>query len=267
MQVDGSDGQDLAVLYGECLSSNCGDEAEKLLTKIESQLASISAPTLKPLLIPMIRATISVLKQHNLLASQRLSKFVTSLLDALAERYVQREQLKPSDWTRPPSFEATRCGCIDCRLLNTFLQDPRRREENFSMAEKRRKHLGYKLHNTLCDMRTVTGRSPHTLVVTKNDRLWQQQHAQWLTRVNEIKAMIFTLPQDELRALLGARYDDIVDLKSIKHGYHNTVMNNVSGNANRVPGVGGGGVGALKRKATDDGEGAQRTGHQAASFS
>ncbi|KAF2768240.1 hypothetical protein EJ03DRAFT_122771 [Teratosphaeria nubilosa] len=95
----------------------------------------------------------------------------TTSLSQYVLRYAKPEPAAISDWRR----ETVPCGCPDCQLLNRFLADSTQIVGEFSMAKHRRRHLhGRRLENSNardCTHLTRHEGSPHTLVVTKMDRV------------------------------------------------------------------------------------------------
>ncbi len=72
----------------------------------------------------------------------------------------------PADHARPG---LTVSDCADCRLLDAFLRDPRRPNEQFPLPESRRQHLLDVIRKQVCDVETSVLRRgrPYSLVCTK----------------------------------------------------------------------------------------------------
>ena len=138
--------------------------------------------------------------------------FFKNVLENYLQRFVCLEPAKPRDWSQP----RVGCHCSDCHQLNRFLANPTQKTGNFSMAEKRRRHLQYKLPDTGCTHDTVCRGSPYTLVVTKTLKKWQDSHKAWKARCVTANHSFQIIGTEALQGVLGNSYEEIVGLKAVK---------------------------------------------------
>ncbi|MCB9765997.1 MAG: 2OG-Fe(II) oxygenase [Alphaproteobacteria bacterium] len=114
-----------------------------------------------------------------------------SLLEACLTHLRARVALPlapPSDWRREA---APGCACEDCRALRGFLVDPAQETWRLKAAKDRRHHVEAEIRQRLYDVYGQTERrgSPHTLVLTKNQRSYERRVAQRAADRAALKAL------------------------------------------------------------------------------
>lgn len=208
-------------------------ELDQLLGKFEKEATTTSGDDLDNIVIPFLNKMLDVYERQNqqsLLPTDRFRRFVHHLLSCYVKNYVQMEPAPPRDWRRSRKG----CGCSDCQSLDRFLIDPRQEVEHFAMAEKRRKHLEYKLGAPMQEdyiLSVIRKGSPHTLEVRKTVREWQRLHEKWKKRCHKASGQIRGLDcnNGRLKGILNAArpesqgvredgdpYEDLVQMRLVK---------------------------------------------------
>lgn len=163
--------------------------------------------------IPLPARLIELSRCNNIPLNEAVPKtFFKDVLKTYLPRFVCMEPAKPRDWSQP----RVACHCSDCHQLNRFLADPTQKTGRFPMAEKRRKHLQYKLPDTGCTHETVCQGSPYTLVVTKTMKKWQDTHKAWKARCVTAGHSFQIIGTEALKEILGDFYEEITSLKAMK---------------------------------------------------
>jgi hypothetical protein len=137
---------------------------------------SLALPEKYPLSLAHLPALVSLqswLKKNVKQPCAGLEQWIASCREQL-ESLTARAPQEPSDFRRAAPIS---CKCADCGELKRFLEDPREPLHRFSVKEARRKHLEHSIRQNSCDLdvKTERGRSPYTLVCTKNTASYQEQ--------------------------------------------------------------------------------------------
>ncbi|KAL8690810.1 MAG: hypothetical protein Q9218_003836 [Villophora microphyllina] len=241
------------------------DEVKSLVQKITTSCESVAMTAFETLLLPFLKILRDLCRDGDRISiddasendmTSKFSPLYQGVLASYLTRFVGAEPVHPSDWRRPSKG----CGshtCADCKQLDRFLTSPTQQRGRFPIYNNRRAHLHGLVDGDLgLTHDTERTGSPQTLVITKTDKGWQNEHRLWkcgcLTAKSQMEAL-----EPELRRLLGDRYNEITGLDAVKTAEYNTGIKD-SGNRERkllasVQQVPNG----LKRKAGDDGEGAK----------
>jgi hypothetical protein len=96
---------------------------------------------------------------------------------------------KPADSRRPAAIS---CRCADCAELKRFLASGTEPVFRFSARQDRRSHLEQSIRTNRCDLdlKTERGRSPHTLVCTKNLASYQQALKEYKQNKEHYKGLL-----------------------------------------------------------------------------
>ena len=142
--------------------------------------------------------------------------FVHSLVGTYIEHCVGKEPEKPIDWARPEEVSG-KCvrECYDCRQMNEFLMNPKVTTHELSCKDDW--HLMSEFHNFVY---FETESIDHTPVsVTKTLKWWEERHQEWEVRALTAQKNLRKLPQTELKKCLDDKYDEIVELRTVKVEY------------------------------------------------
>lgn len=185
-------------------------EAAYVLECITSQMDLVNINHYKGMLFPFIEMVTPLIEREDTEALETpYGNLVRKLLPSYLRRYAEAQPTQPKDYRRPRGG----CGCSNCRALDDFVTNPKRKVGRFPVNNNQRAHL----HN-MCvrspDLIHKTERrgSPYTLVVTKTTRDYEMEKAAWQDRRGEAKEQLHKLGElVDLPALLGDQYESIVE--------------------------------------------------------
>ncbi|KAI9781115.1 MAG: hypothetical protein M1816_002473 [Peltula sp. TS41687] len=213
------EGETIAYVLGQCVALGLNKELEELFERLEEDFTKANSVTLETIACPFLHKFLDI-KLPPIL-TDRVRRFVQSVLTSYVRGYVQMEPARPRNWSRGRKG----CGCSDCGRLDQFLIDPQREIGEFAMAEKRRNHLSHRLSDYSgksdeFDLSTIRAGSPHTLVVRKTERGWRRTHADWSTRCQKVSRQIEGLGEQRLKKVLGTDgdqvYQDFFQLRMVR---------------------------------------------------
>ncbi|KAI9744730.1 MAG: hypothetical protein M1818_001655 [Claussenomyces sp. TS43310] len=196
------------------ISFSLGLEAvmDQMIAKIAEQAASVPAEILPRDFVPFLEVILDAFaSQKGIYSNPHFQFLFQQLLGNYVNRYVEKEPMPPTDWSRPRRG----CGCKDCKELNRFLTNPAMATCPFSMAEHRRTHLERQLDPSEYQMKTERYGSPYTLVVTKTNGGYQKVHQKWVQRRTHAQKTVMALGSDALKTLLGDLYESIIDCRGV----------------------------------------------------
>lgn len=93
--------------------------------------------------------------------------------------------------------------------MDDFLVDPNSKVVRFPLAKARRGHLHSRLGGSGCTHETEHRGSPHTLVVTKTQKAWEESHRAWEERCKVARQNLNVMDTPVLKKLLGDRYEEL----------------------------------------------------------
>ena len=202
-----------ASLIDNCRTISLSEEHGALLGQLIVVSKVVDPSAFGTFFIPLLARLIELSRCNNIPLNEAVPKaFFINVLETYLQRFVCLEPAKPRDWSQP----RVGCHCSDCHQLNRFLADPTQKTGSFSMAEKRRRHLEYKLPDTGCTHETVRRGSPHTLVVTKTMKKWQDSHKAWKARCVTASHGFQTIGTEAMQEILGGSYEELVSLRAVK---------------------------------------------------
>ncbi len=108
--------------------------------------------------------------------------------------------------------------CKDCVDLDLFLSSPSRQKMEFTTTGPKRKHIEDRVR-AMAEISTSTNkidRAPHTLILTKTMDWWQASHDAWSDRCPMALASFNSIGTENLKQLLGDKYDELVDMRQVK---------------------------------------------------
>jgi hypothetical protein len=154
----------LASLARSLLASEQSELLARLVDHTLSRPAQYPFPDLH---FKVLTALGPWLKKNVKKRSAALARWVAACREKLESLTAQIPQ-PPADWRRPSEVS---CRCRDCAGLSQFLDDPNEQVYRFRAIQAARTHLEESIRRNHCDLnlRTEKGKSPYTLVCTKND--------------------------------------------------------------------------------------------------
>ena len=207
------DAKAVACLVDNCRSINLNEEHGAFLGQLIVISNVVDPSAFGTFFIPLLAHLVELSRCKNIPLNEAVpGTFFKNVLETYVQRSVCLEPAKPRDWSQP----RVGCHCSDCHQLNRFLADPTQKTGNFPMAEKRRRHLQYKLPDTGCTHEIVCRGSPYTLVVTKTMKKWQDSHKAWKARCVTASNNFQIIGTEALQGILGESYEEIVSLKAVK---------------------------------------------------
>ena len=214
-QADGAgQGHSLALVLDLCLKLGLEPEVALLLTQVEEEAKSSDPMILHLILIPFLVGFAKILKVHSIsLTKPRYQRLFQHVISFIVSVYVAPEPEPPKDWILPK----VTCHCKDCAELNVYLQSPNSQRLEFKATGQRRDHReGYLRNEPSIEATTRKNPSaPHTLVLVKTKAGYEQKLKAWEMRYQEARKAFDHIGHDALRQLLGEKYTDLTELRSV----------------------------------------------------
>lgn len=206
-------GTDFLALFQSTLDLGLSKEVEVLLETSTVNIASKHGilDLDSEVTVPFIQNFLQKSREHDTgPPTAIIQAFVEVLLQGMTIPVQKKWPVKPIGWART----LRGCGCRDCQLLDIFLADAHRMTERFRFPETRRKHLEHRLGYMHFYIETDRSHgSPHTLIVTKTDREYQEQLDRWNRSRSELTSRLKTLENDQMKELLGDKYASLLLLE------------------------------------------------------
>ncbi|PYH44662.1 2OG-Fe(II) oxygenase [Aspergillus saccharolyticus JOP 1030-1] len=212
---------------------------DRLWQGIISSATSISAPTFQALWLPFLHAMIPFYTDNPEHPSRpRFHQVIATLLKAYITTYVGPRPVEDPSNVRPQQvtcFLRERGGCNLCPQLNTFLRDPTRTEWKWSLFSSERAHIHQVLDMGGVACTHVTDRSVFSnssyqgLVLTKTFPHAAQTQRAWAQRKAEAGRKLHEFRPADLRAALGPKYWDIVEMRCLETPGRQAVGQGVEG--------------------------------------
>ena len=207
------DANDIASLLDYCRTMQLTDEKLAIMDQVVESSKTIEPSGFSDVLIPLLGRLVELSRFNDISLDEIISKpCFQDVLTIYVQRYIGREPAQPRDWAQA----RIGCGCGDCHKLSHFMTNPREKVGKFAMAEKRRRHLEYKLHDTGCTLDTVRQGSPHTLVVTKTHRKWHESLKGWKSRCKLASESFRIVGTAAIEEIFGEEYEEFASFKAVK---------------------------------------------------
>ena len=137
--------------------------------------------------------------------------------------YVKMEPPRPVNQICPKAGCGSGRSCQDCWNLDEFLRHPSRQTWEFKATAQRRNHVENRVlmsQSPCFRCHTVKNRfAPHIFKVTKTlDVARDADHAAWLSRCAKAEKRLTAIDHDALRQLLGDKYNECAELRSVDMG-------------------------------------------------
>ena len=217
-------GSRIADLIGFCLASDLVVEEKYLLNRIASEASNADDRTLNIILIPFLQSLRQVMEQYSVpFASQDYRNLFQYIIALFIIEYVKMEPSRPANQTCPRAGCGARRQCQDCWELDEFLRNPSEHCMDLTTTGQRRDHVERRVLASQspyyrCDT-IPNSHAPHTLRITKTlTEAWGASRSAWSRRCAQAKDMLAAIGHDALRPLLGTKYDEYVELRSVRLG-------------------------------------------------
>ncbi|KAI4204825.1 MAG: hypothetical protein LQ350_000891 [Teloschistes chrysophthalmus] len=213
-------GAELSEFMSTVLQLELHDDFSKLVQTITTASKNIDMAACDILIWPFLKALRDLCKRTDSVSNNHMDMYgllFQGILAAYITRFVRQEPARPTDW-KFPRKGCSKPSCTDCQTLDRFLTHPSQQTERFKTNQDRRKHISNQISSYSepgLSKSTDKSNSPHTLVVTKTDQKWRDEHGQWEFRCTEAGNKMRAL-EPELRGLLGGRYEEIKGLGGVK---------------------------------------------------
>ncbi|KAK4506729.1 hypothetical protein PRZ48_000462 [Zasmidium cellare] len=182
-----------------------------LLDNIQKRSLSLSQARWRDFIPAFLKQLITVVDA----SSPEGQQCVQSLVNSYITTTVGAEPPKPSDWRRPAevvtySYPRKTCSCI--AQLNDFLLDATASTCELSCKDA----PGY-----YCDaLYKFDGldqkRAGNAVTYTKTLKGWEREHRDWKGKADQATRVLRQLPEERLRACLAGRYEEVMELRSVK---------------------------------------------------
>ncbi|KAL8662888.1 MAG: hypothetical protein Q9202_004310 [Teloschistes flavicans] len=194
------------------------DDFDKLAQTITTACKTIDMAAFELLVWPSLKSLRDLCKHTHSTPENHINSYgplFQGIIASYITRFVRLEPARPTDW-KMSRKGCSNPSCDDCKTLDRFLTHPSQQSERFQTAQHQRKHLSNQIFGeTNLGTETDESRSPHTLVVTKTDKRWRDEHGGWRTRCWTATKQMQSL-EPGLGALLGGRYEEIAGLGAVK---------------------------------------------------
>jgi hypothetical protein len=191
----------LAHCIAACIRHKWDDVFGHLQAKIVADVNRIPAAEFRFLWLPCLRKIIHTLEANNIpLSTPEYQQLARVILEAYINKYIGTEPSGAVDHRQKP----VACSCQDCSGLNAFLTG-NEKVGRFSMSERRRRHLEYKLGDSRfgCTLNTESRGRPYTLVVTKGLDAGTRALQEWTKRHLEAQKDLSEFDREKMNILLG----------------------------------------------------------------
>lgn len=191
------------------------NEKYAIMNQLVESSKTIDPSAFSDVFTPLFARLVELSRVNDICLDENISKTCfQDVMTLYVQRYIGLEPAKPRDWAQA----RTGCGCGDCQGLSRFMADPSQKIGRFAMAEKRRRHLEYKLHDTGCNLDTERQGSPHTLVVTKTLKKWHESLKEWKARCKVASQSFHTIGTKAIEQVFGEHYEEFISFKAVKLG-------------------------------------------------
>ncbi|KAL9578792.1 MAG: hypothetical protein Q9212_005497, partial [Teloschistes hypoglaucus] len=199
-------GAELSDFMSTVLQLELYDDFSKLVQTITTACKNIDMAAFDILIWPFLKALRDLCKRPDRVPNHHADSYgplFQGILASYITHFVRREPARPSDFKRPRKG-CSKPSCNDCKILDRFLTHPSQQTERFKTNQDRRKHISGQIgyNEPGLSKNTDKSNSPHTLVVTKTDQRWRDEHGQWEFRCTTAGNKMREL-EPELGALLG----------------------------------------------------------------
>ncbi|TID25845.1 hypothetical protein E6O75_ATG03708 [Venturia nashicola] len=135
---------------------------------------------------------------------------------------VKRTPQEPRDWKRGamPCNGSTRTygypynrvqdACADCAELNRFLVSPTQEVARFTLVGPRRTHISKYLNPRHYDLYIDKGRTPHTLVIKKTKKHYEDELSRWKRDLNRLHSQLAPFRDTWGKQVLGEKYTELI---------------------------------------------------------
>ncbi|KAI9715470.1 MAG: hypothetical protein M1812_005946 [Candelaria pacifica] len=207
-------GTDMAYLFGYCDDFGWHIEKETILDRFKREADALDPSQSGTTIIRFLEQLLDVLIQRNIpLSSQRYQRCFQSLTSLYIRGHVGMEPARPriSNSIRP--CDRQRDICVVCKDFEKFLADTTRASYKFTGKESLRNHLQKRLPSYGYKIDTLRRGSPYTLVVTKLEVEWMNEHNQWKKRCNKTAGEIRDMGFEQI---LGPKFYDVMAMKDVQ---------------------------------------------------
>lgn len=202
-----------------------------LLKYANNVKGSAASTAFHELLFPVAVTICELIAQKNRPSTADEKDFIVELLKAYVNGYVRKVPPPPADWQ---SRTTIRCLCSDCMGLRRFIDDYESKVQDFTMPERRRKHLEQQLDRSYFTSYTIKNGSPHKLRVEKTNAAMLVSHYNaWLQRVRAAKSLLNQLcEKGPLEEIIGeGHYRAIFEHTNLQVPQDNPVSNTTNKNS------------------------------------
>ncbi|KAL8790514.1 MAG: hypothetical protein Q9195_006345 [Heterodermia aff. obscurata] len=207
------DANDIASLLDYCRTMQLTDEKFAIMDQLLELSKTIDPSGFSDVFIPLLARLVKLSQVNDIDLNEIISKACfQNVLTVYVQRYIGLESAQPRDWAQ----SCAKCSCEDCQRLSQFMMNPSEKVGKFAMAERRRRHLEYKLHDTGCTLDTVRQGSPHTLVVTKTLKKWHEFLKGWKSRCKLASESFRIIGTKAIEEIFGEHYEEFVSFKAVK---------------------------------------------------
>lgn len=209
--------RDIADVLNYFLDKQLHTEARELLLVLEN-IVLAGKTEITRLLIPFLRHAQVIARANSTNDSYGplLRSLYRKVLEAHIQHYVKTQPPAFENWTRA----RVHCNCHDCWQLNLFLISPAQDQLGFPVGKSRRAHLHQVVESSRADCSHVTDRRTDMLVVKKRARNKVAYDA-WFARCKEVAEELQRFDPAVLRDMLGRRYEEIMEMRSVISDRHN----------------------------------------------
>ena len=208
-----SNADDIAIFLHQLASRGEWDLPVTLLNRLTASLDLVPNTALHTFYMSLLTKLATQLQPHP--ESIPLYRdFFSRTLQVYRFQYIQ-PKLSGGDWSCSPEGRG-HGHCADCQRLDTFLLDPQKAVERFSVSKNPRQHLHQCLNCVGHSHGTDRSTYPETLVVKKAETKSHKAYKAWKARVGEAEKLLGAMGQTMLKELLREQYTELIDLRSVR---------------------------------------------------
>ncbi|KAK1596852.1 2OG-Fe(II) oxygenase superfamily protein [Colletotrichum navitas] len=187
------------------------DPVMPLAIKLVSFSPKMRSADFDPLWIPFLQELITVLEKLKIpFNTPRYQQIFGAVLESYRDNYIGQKPITQTSALHGGMHVHARscCACLNCRILNRFLENPDEYVRRFSVNKKTRYHLHQEIERNgiQCSHETERNWPTETLVVTKLRGMEERKYAERQKRAAE---RFQEFDQTKLGLLLGEDYPAI----------------------------------------------------------
>ncbi|KAI9800601.1 MAG: hypothetical protein M1833_003259 [Piccolia ochrophora] len=207
-------GKEIATFVAHCHAASLHTQIDQVYGRLLQQAKKMLRSVFIDLILPLLTELPKVLRSNGTsVSSEPHSDFCRHMLTSYLTRVVGQEPTPPTDWRR----EKRGCGCEMCDILDEFLIDPAKQSAEFHRVLGKEYHLLDRLMRGSDRAFNFDGNAAMpSWKIIKRPFPMEYDHILWELRCKQAQSELKRFDQKDLKAMLGDRYDETLELRCSK---------------------------------------------------